>query len=73
MKDLRNISTSYPTDGSCAAGLILQSERRNSHCWGVAGMFYFILFYYVDTLLNLVKIHLFALFALHHMAQNMSA
>lgn len=23
-------------DGSCAAGLIIESDRRDSHCWGVA-------------------------------------
>lgn len=55
MKEMRNIPTSsHPTDGSCAAGLIVESDRRDTRCWGVAGMINFFI------MLNVLKVHLFA-------------
>lgn len=36
---LSNISTSSrSTDGSCAAALIVESDQRDTHHWGEAGM-----------------------------------
>ncbi len=35
---LSNISSSRFTDGRCAAGLIVEADQRDTHCWGGTGV-----------------------------------